>query len=108
GSSGNSITILGTGNQVVSIAVPLSEIAQVKTGQPVSIQVDGITAALHGTVTKIGILSSTSGSLTTFPVSITLADGSPAVHDGVGAAATITTGTASGVVLVPNSAITTT
>lgn len=106
-SSGGSITILGVGNQVVAISVPLSQIDQVKTGQHASIQVDGRSSALQGTVTKIGLMSSTSGSLTTFPVTITLASGSPAVHDGVGADVTITTGTADGAVLVPNSAITT-
>lgn len=106
-SSSGSITILGKGNQVVSIGVPLSQIDQVKTGQGASIQVDGQTAPLHGTVTKIGVVSSTSGSVTTFPVTVTLASGSRAVHDGVGADVTITTGTTTNAILVPNSAITT-
>ncbi len=105
--SGHTITILGTGNQVVTINVPLSEIDQVKTGQPATIAVDGRTDQLTGTVTKIGIKSTTSGSLTTFPVTITLADGSPTIHDGVGASVVVTTGTAANAVLVPNSAITT-
>lgn len=105
--SSGSITILGKGNQVVSIGVPLSQIDQVKTGQGASIQVDGQTAPLHGTVTKIGLVSSTSGSVTTFPVTVTLASGSRAVHDGVGADVTITTGTTTNAILVPNSAITT-
>ena len=107
-SSGGSITILGVGNQVVTVQVPLSEIDQVKTGQPATVAVDGSTSApLNGTVTKIGLLSTTSGSRTTFPVTVTLADGSPALHNGVGADVVITTGTASNAVLVPNSAITT-
>lgn len=105
-SRGSSITILGTGNQVVGIAVPLSQIDQVKVGQPASLQVDGLTAPVSGKVTRIGLLSSTSGSLTTFPVTITLADGSPSVHDGVGADVTVTTGSADNAILVPNSAIT--
>jgi multidrug efflux pump subunit AcrA (membrane-fusion protein) len=107
GSSGKTVTILGTGNQVVSIAVTLSQIDQVKKGQAVAIAVDGRTDVLKGTVSNIGLLSTTSGSLTTFPVTITLASGSPAIHDGVGADVTITTGSATGVLLVPNSAITT-
>jgi HlyD family secretion protein len=107
GSSGGSITIVGTGNQVVTVDVPLSQIDEVKTGQPARIAVDGRTRTFHGTVTKIGMLSSTSGSLTTFPVTITLADGSPALPNGVGADVTITTGTVSDALLVPNSAIST-
>ena len=106
-SAGGSITILGTGNQTVTIDVPLSEIDQIKTGQPASIAVDGRTDALHGTVTKIGLLSSTSGSRTTFPVTVSLNDGSPSLHNGVGASVTVTTGSAAKALLVPNSAITT-
>jgi len=106
-SSGSSVTILGTGGQVVNINVPLSEIGQLKTGQPASVQADGVTAPVHGTVSYIGLLSSTSGSLTTFPVVIALNEGSPALHDGVGADVTVTTGSAANAVLVPNSAITT-
>jgi hypothetical protein len=106
-SSGSSVTILGTGGQVVNINVPLSEISQLKTGQPASVQADGVTTPVHGTVSYIGLLSSTSGSLTTFPVVIALNEGSPALHDGVGADVTVTTGSAANAVLVPNSAITT-
>ena len=106
-SSGSSVTILGTGGQVVNIDVPLSEIGQLKTGQPASVQADGVTAPVHGTVSYIGLLSSTSGSLTTFPVVIALNEGSPALHDGVGADVTVTTGSSANAVLVPNSAITT-
>ena len=106
-SSGSSVTILGTGGQVVNINVPLSEISQLKTGQPASVQADGMTAPVHGTVSYIGLLSSTSGSLTTFPVVIALNEGTPALHDGVGADVTVTTGSAVNAVLVPNSAITT-
>jgi multidrug efflux pump subunit AcrA (membrane-fusion protein) len=106
-SSGSSVTILGTGGQVVNINVPLSEISQLKTGQPASVQADGVTVPVHGTVSYIGLLSSTSGSLTTFPVVIALNEGSPALHDGVGADVTVTTGGAANAVLVPNSAITT-
>jgi HlyD family secretion protein len=105
-SSGSSITILGTGKQIVTIEVPISQIDQVKKGQKAQVQVDGQSTPLQGTVTKIGIVSTTSGSLTTFPVTVTLADGSRRIHAGVGADVVLTTGTASDAVLVPNSAIT--
>ncbi|MHA4858247.1 hypothetical protein, partial [Enterococcus faecium] len=77
-----------------TLAVPLSEISQVVKGQPAALVVDGVSAPVHETVTRIGLLSTTSGSSTTFPVTVTLADGSPALHDGVGADVTLTTGTA--------------
>jgi multidrug efflux pump subunit AcrA (membrane-fusion protein) len=66
---------------------------------------DGVTTVLHGKVAAIGLLSSTSGSVTTFPVTVQLDPGTPALFDGSGADVRITTGTARNVVAVPNSAI---
>lgn len=107
GSGSSGITILGTGHQVVQVQVPISEIDEVKVGQPVSVVVDGRTDPITAKVSKIGLLSSTTGSLTTFPVTVTFDTDATVVHDGVGAGVTITTGSASNAVLVPNSAVTT-
>jgi multidrug efflux pump subunit AcrA (membrane-fusion protein) len=104
-SSGQTITIVGTGVQGVDVRVPLAEVDQVKVGQRVSVSADGRTSALHGTVESVGLLSSTSGSTTTFPVAVQLDVGSPQLYDGTGADVVITTGTATNVLAVPNSAI---
>jgi hypothetical protein len=104
-SSGQTITIIGTGIEQVDATVPLAQVDLVKAGQPVSIAADGTTTKLHGTVTSIGRLSTTTGSSTTFPVVITLASTSPHLSVGTGADAVITTGTATDVTTVPNSAI---
>lgn len=104
-SSGKTITIVGTGVPGVSMNVPLAQIDQVKVGQPVTVNADGQSTVLHGTVASIGLLSSTAGSRTTFPVTVRLAAGSPHLYDGSGADAVITTGSARNVVTVPNSAI---
>jgi multidrug efflux pump subunit AcrA (membrane-fusion protein) len=104
-SSGQTITIIGTGVQGVAVTVPLAEVDLVKAGQRVTVSADGRTAALHGTVESVGLLSSTSGSTTTFPVAVRLDAGSPQLYDGTGANVVITTGTATNVTTVPNSAI---
>ena len=104
-SSGATITIVGTGIPGVDISVPLAQVDQVKVGQPVAISADGVSTKLHGTVRSIGLLSSTSGSRTTFPVTVQLDAGTPKLYDGSGADAVITTGTARNVITVPNSAI---
>lgn len=104
-SSGRTITIVGTGVQGVAVTVPLAQIDQVKTGQRVTVTADGSRAVLHGTVTAIGLVSSSSGSTTTFPVTVRLDADSPRLYDGVGADAVITTGTARAVLVVPNSAV---
>ena len=104
-SSGKSITIVGTGIEGVNATVPLAQVDRVKVGQPVSVAADGVTRPLHGTVESVGLLSSSSGSSTTFPVTIRLDPDSPHRYDGSGAEVVITTGTATNVIAVPNSAI---
>ena len=105
GSSGKTITIVGTGIQKVSTTVPFAKIDLIKVGQPVSVAADGVTKKLQGTVESIGMLSSTSGSITTFPVTVLLNADSPVLYDGTGADVVITTGTAHNAITVPNSAI---
>ena len=104
-SSGASITIVGTGVEGVQTSVPLGQIDSVKIGQPVTVAADGQSASLHGTVESIGLLSTTSGSRTTFPVTVRLDANSPAIYDGAGADVVITTGSAKNATAVPTSAI---
>jgi HlyD family secretion protein len=103
--TGQTVTIVGTGVQGVNVTVPLAQVDEVKPGQRVSVSADGRTAALHGTVESVGLLSTTSGSTTTFTVAVQLDAGSPQLYDGTGAGVVITTGTATNVITVPNSAI---
>ena len=104
-SSGKTITIVGTGVPGVEATVSLSEANLVKVGQSVSVAVDGVAKKLHGTVESVGLLSSTSDSTTTIPITVKLDADSPDLFDGSGADVVITTGTAADVVAVPNSAI---
>ena len=104
-SSGKTITIVGTGVPGVDATVSLSEANLVKVGQSVSVAVDGVAKKLHGTVESVGLLSSTSDSTTTIPITVELDADSPDLFDGSGADVVITTGTAADVVAVPNSAI---
>jgi multidrug efflux pump subunit AcrA (membrane-fusion protein) len=96
---------VGTGVQGVSVTVPLPQIDQVKPGQRVTVAADGRASVLHGTVTSVGLVSTTSGSTTSFPVAIRLDARSPHLYDGTGADVVIVTGTATDVPVVPNSAI---
>lgn len=104
-SSGKTITIVGTGVPGVEATVSLSEANLVKVGQSVSVAVDGVAKKLHGTVESVGLLSSTSDSTTTIPITVKLDADSPDLFDGSGADVVITTGTAADIVAVPNSAI---
>jgi multidrug efflux pump subunit AcrA (membrane-fusion protein) len=101
----NAITVVGTGIQGVQTSVSLAQLATVKVGQPVTVRADGVASTLHGTVESVGLLSTTSGSRTTFPLVVRLKAGSPRLFDGAGAEVVITTGTATSVLTVPTSAV---
>ncbi len=105
GSASGTVTIVGAGVQKVSTTVPLADIDLIKPGESVSVAADGVAGKLHGTVTSIGMLSTTSGSTTAFPVTVTLDSETSNLYDGTGADVVITTGTASHVTAVANSAI---
>lgn len=53
GSSGKTITIVGTGIRKVSTTVPLAQIDLIKVGQPVSVAADGVTKKVQGTVESL-------------------------------------------------------
>jgi multidrug efflux pump subunit AcrA (membrane-fusion protein) len=103
--AGGTITIVGTGIPGVEATVALAQIDEVKVGQNVAVAADGVSAQLHGTVTSIGLLSTTSGSSTVYPVTVQLAARTPQLYDGTGADIVISTGSAHDVLTVPNSAI---
>jgi trimeric autotransporter adhesin len=107
-STGGTITIVGTGVPGVEATVTLAQIDQVKVGEKVTVAADGVGTKLHGTVTSIGLLSTTSGSATAYPVTVQLDAGTPPLYDGTGADIVISTGSAHDVLTVPNSAIHTT
>lgn len=107
-SGGGTVTIVGTGIPGVQATVALSQVDQVKVGQNVTVAADGVSSELHGTVTSIGLLSTTSGSTTAYPVTVQLDAGTPQLYDGTGADIVINTGSAHNVLTIPNSAIHTT
>ena len=104
-SSSATITVIGVGGALVNTTVSLADIDLVKVGQPASVDVDGISKPLIGTVASIGVLDTTTGSSTTYPVTVQLAADSPRVYDGVSAGVSITVATATNVLTVPTSAV---
>lgn len=104
-SSSADVTIVGTGQFEVSTAVALSSIDLVKVGQSAQVMVDGVSSPVLGTVTAIGFLSSTTGSSTTYPVTIVLGATSAHLIDGAGASVSIDIATVDHVLTVPSSAV---
>lgn len=104
-STSSTITVIGSGQSQVSTTVGLADIDKVKVGDPATVKVDGISQPLTGKVSLIGILNSTSGSSTTYPVTILLDRTSQQLYDGSGASTQIQTAQVAGVLTVPSSAV---
>jgi multidrug efflux pump subunit AcrA (membrane-fusion protein) len=108
-SSGNTITIVGTGPVKVTVNVPLATIRKVKVGQVAHVTADGSTTSRDGTVTAIGLLPTISSNGTTsYAVTVLVPNPTAALSTGARAQVSIVIGTVSNVLGVPNSALTTT
>jgi multidrug efflux pump subunit AcrA (membrane-fusion protein) len=104
-STSSVITVIGSGQEQVSTTIGLSDIDTVKVGQHVSVSVDGLSAPVTGRVASIGLLSSTSGSSATYPVTILLSPAPTTLFEGSGASVTIDVASVTGVLTVPSSAV---
>ena len=104
GSSTEIITILGTNAYEVAATLDSSQIPSVKVGQSAIVEVDGVSGNVHGTVSQVGPVQSTSSGYS-YPVIVSLPATSSTVYSGSTADVTITTGAVSDVVAVPTSAV---
>jgi trimeric autotransporter adhesin len=104
-SSSEGITVIGAGAEQVSTTVGLADIDSVHAGELATARVDGQAMPLTGKVSLVGILNSTSGSGTSYPVTIVLDPSSARLFDGSGASVQIEVAKVSEVLTVPSSAV---
>jgi multidrug efflux pump subunit AcrA (membrane-fusion protein) len=106
-STTKTITVIGAGQKEVNTTVGIADIDLIRPGESVQVTVDGVSTPLPGKVTLIGVLntSGTSGTTTTYPVTVVLDPTTVTLFDGAGATVAIAVGTASNVLTVPISAV---
>lgn len=103
---GTSITIIGPGAVQVTADVPETSMLLVKTGQPASVTANGATVPVAGTVTQIGMLPVTlNNGSNAYPVVIGVPLPSKAFVSGAEAAVTVVVKSVTGVLAVPDSAV---
>ena len=110
GSQGTSTSadfvIEGAGGEEATTTVSVSDVGEIKVGQPATITLDGSATPIDGRVDSIGMLSSSSSSgSASYPVTIGLAAGAPTLFAGSDAQVSITLANVSGAVTVPTSAV---
>jgi trimeric autotransporter adhesin len=110
GSQGSGTTadfvIEGAGGEEATTTVSVSDVGEIRVGQPATITLDGSATPINGQVDAIGILSSTSSTgSASYPVTIGLAAGSPTLFAGSDAQVAITLAKVSDAISVPTSAV---
>ena len=110
GSQGTSTSadfvIEGAGGEEATTSVSVSDVGEIKVGQPATITLDGSATPINGRVDSIGMLSSTSSSgSASYPVTIGLAAGEPTLFAGSDAQVAITLAQVGDAVTVPTSAV---
>ncbi|TMK84184.1 MAG: efflux RND transporter periplasmic adaptor subunit [Actinobacteria bacterium] len=104
-SSTENVIVVGPGGYEVTTTVPVTDIGNVKPDQDATVVPDGAGSSIDGKVVSIGVVPTTSGSNTVYPVVIGL-NGSPdGLRNGGDAAVTITLNHTSDVLAVPTSAV---
>jgi multidrug efflux pump subunit AcrA (membrane-fusion protein) len=106
--SSGTITIVGNGNAVVTLQLPLKTRSLVTVGQEVTVTPAGSTTAMKGKLTAISTLetSGTSGTTTTYATTVAVSDADQLLATGAKASVAIAVKSASGVIRVPASAVT--
>ncbi|MBV9412548.1 MAG: HlyD family efflux transporter periplasmic adaptor subunit [Acidimicrobiia bacterium] len=104
-SSTENIIVVGPGGYEVTTTVPVTDIGNVKLDDAASVVPDGSGSAIDGKVVNIGVVPTTSGSTTTYPVVIGLTGSPEGLRNGADAAVTITLNQVNGVLAVPTSAV---
>jgi multidrug efflux pump subunit AcrA (membrane-fusion protein) len=106
-SSTDIITIIGTKSYEVEGTLSSSQVPSVKVGQSATVQVDGTTGSVEGTVSQVGPVQSSDGEYS-YPVVVDLPASNSTLFTGSTANVVIDTGSVSDVLAVPTSAVETT
>jgi HlyD family secretion protein len=105
GAGSTAFEVAGLSSWQAVAQVPVTEMPQLKVGQPASVQPDGSAVPLRGAVVTIGLMPTAGSNPVTYPVTIGLAGQPSGLHDGGYAGVIIITTASSAGVSVPTSAV---
>lgn len=98
-------TIVGTTSWTVSITVDESDIASLAVGNQAELTVDNLTGTVFGTVTEVGLISTSTRGVAGYPVTITVTGNPEGLNDGVSADVSIIYERRTDVLTVPTAAV---
>lgn len=99
--------IVGTDAWQTSVSVSESDVALLAVGNQAELTTSSSTDTVYGTVTEIGLLSSSSGGVASYPVTVAVTGSPEGLHDGESVDVSIIYERRTDVLTVPASAVTT-
>ena len=99
--------IVGTDAWQTSVSVSESDVALLAVGNQAELTTSSSTDTIYGTVTEIGLLSSSSGGVASYPVTVAVTGSPEGLHDGESVDVSIIYERRTDVLTVPASAVTT-
>jgi HlyD family secretion protein len=105
GSATSTIIVRGDGGYEVTATVGIDDLPDLSVGQPATVTPDGSGTPISGEVVNVGIVGSTDGGSTSYPVTIGLTGDSSDLRSGSIASVAISTDDATRALAVPTSAV---
>lgn len=103
--SAAAFTIVGTTSWTVAITVDESDVASLALGNQAELTVDTLSSTVFGTVTEIGLISTSTRGVAGYPVTITVTGNPEGLNDGVSADVSVIYERRSDVLTVPTAAV---
>ena len=99
------VVVIATNAWVVDATVGASDLAKLKSGLQATITPTGATQPIFGTISTVGVIGTTSGGTSTFPVTIAVTGSPTGLYAGTTASVVITVKQVPDVLTVPTAAI---
>jgi macrolide-specific efflux system membrane fusion protein len=99
------ILVISTNSWIANATVDASSVGLISKGNQAQLTVTGSTATVYGTISSIGLVSSSTSTTASYPVVIAVTGSPSGLHDGASLTATLIYKQLSNVVVVPSTAL---
>ncbi|WP_456844424.1 efflux RND transporter periplasmic adaptor subunit [Cellulomonas sp. P5_C6] len=100
-------TIVGTDAWEVDVTVSDADVALIAVGDQAEVTLDGATTPIFGTISEIGLLSTSDSGVAAYPVTVAVTGDQAGLHDGVAADVALVYERRTDVLTIPSLAVTT-
>ena len=104
-SSSAAFVIVGTGSWKVDVSVDSAQIGLLAIGDQAKLTTDGSTAAMFGTISSVGLISTSTSSTASYPVEVAVTGSPSGLHDGESVTVSLVYQQLTNVLTVPSAAI---